>query len=220
MDFTNIKIDDLNINLPLSSTNLLVGQSSVGKTNFCEKLCGLVPSKILINDYVIDNFQNIKYFSNDYLFLSNSIIEEISSEYINMFDINKNPNNLLLFDKIKLFILSEEDSESEIVVFDNIYDLIDFNNKIKFHNLINKYIPNKTILITSNNLSNCNLFDNIYLLNDNITNINDIYINRDLIESNRLELPFILNLSNKLSYYNLIDKPYENIDQMVGDLWK
>ena len=98
--------------------------------------------------------------------------------------------------------------------------MIDFNNKIKLHDLINKYISNKTILITSNNLSNYNLFDNIYLLSDDITNINDIYINKDLIESNQIELPFILNLSNKLSYYDLIDKPYENIDQMVGDLWE
>ena len=35
-----------------------------------------------------------------------------------------------------------------------------------------------------------------------------------------IELPFIVDLSNKLSAYNMIDKIYFDMEEMVDDIWK
>ena len=41
-----------------------------------------------------------------------------------------------------------------------------------------------------------------------------------VFSDNDLELPFIVDLSIKLKYYNIIDKTYFDIKKLVNDIWK
>ena len=42
----------------------------------------------------------------------------------------------------------------------------------------------------------------------------------DVFEKCKIDLPFLLDLSNKLMFYDLIDKNYINMEKLVNDLWK
>ena len=44
--------------------------------------------------------------------------------------------------------------------------------------------------------------------------------NEKQLESLGLDIPFMVDLSNKLKYYELVDKMYLNMKDMVDDLWK
>jgi len=41
-----------------------------------------------------------------------------------------------------------------------------------------------------------------------------------LFEKINLELPFIVSLSNKLEFYNLVSKTYFDMEQLVDNLWE
>lgn len=220
MEYITIKIDNQKFRLPLTSNNLLVSSSGKGKTNFCKKLCGLVPSKLLVNDIEINDFNKFVFFNNNHLFLSNSIKEEINENIMVSFNNDINPNNLSLINKIKLFILSLDTTNKVIVIFDNVYDLLDNIHKNVLIDLINTYLKNQIVIITSNNLITYNIFDNVFLYDNEISNITNLNQNLEIIDNQSLELPFLLNISRKLAFYELIDKNYDSIEQLVGDLWK
>ena len=44
--------------------------------------------------------------------------------------------------------------------------------------------------------------------------------NEEVFEENEFELPFVVSLSNKLKFYDLIDKVYFDEKKLVNDLWK
>lgn len=61
------------------------------------------------------------------------------------------------------------------------------------------------------------LKDNEVILNDDIKNlIND----EKYFKQIRSDLPFMISLSLKLKYYNLLDKQITSMDRMVDKLWK
>ena len=48
----------------------------------------------------------------------------------------------------------------------------------------------------------------------------DVIKDSKLFEDNNLELPFMLDITNKLNYYGLIKSNINNIDELVDELWK
>jgi hypothetical protein len=61
------------------------------------------------------------------------------------------------------------------------------------------------------------LKDNEVILNDDIKNlIND----EKYFKQIKSDLPFMISLSLKLKYYNLLDKQITSMDRMVDKLWK
>ena len=49
---------------------------------------------------------------------------------------------------------------------------------------------------------------------------NSILNEDDILNKVGLELPFMENLSKKLQFYEVIDKVYQDMDDLVNDLWK
>ena len=41
-----------------------------------------------------------------------------------------------------------------------------------------------------------------------------------ILRENHIEIPFMIDLSTKLKYYDLIDNPILNMNEMVDELWK
>ena len=41
-----------------------------------------------------------------------------------------------------------------------------------------------------------------------------------LFEENNLELPFMLEVTNKLRYYGLVKNDINTVDELVEELWK
>ncbi|MEG0826695.1 MAG: hypothetical protein RR404_04430, partial [Bacilli bacterium] len=66
--------------------------------------------------------------------------------------------------------------------------------------------------------------DNIIILNDGKIIRNNkkelIYQEEKLLNSIGINLPFIVELSNKLHYYGMLDKTVFSIKEMVNIIWK
>lgn len=48
----------------------------------------------------------------------------------------------------------------------------------------------------------------------------EVIKNNKLFEDNKLRLPFLLDISNKLRYYGLLDSSVNDIESLVDELWK
>ena len=48
----------------------------------------------------------------------------------------------------------------------------------------------------------------------------EVIVDNELFEDNNLELPFMLEITNKLKYYGLIKSNIDTIDELVDELWK
>ena len=48
----------------------------------------------------------------------------------------------------------------------------------------------------------------------------NVFENENFFEENDMNLPFVVSLSDKLKFYDLIDKIYLNEKKLVDDLWK
>ncbi len=80
-----------------------------------------------------------------------------------------------------------------------------------------------TIISFTNTLEEAYLSDKIVLLNNKKIvgkySTREIYNNDKLFYENNLEIPFLVDLSIKLKMYNLVDKEYFSMKEMVDDIW-
>lgn len=112
----------------------------------------------------------------------------------------------------------------KVLIIDESFNLIDSNSKKIILDIINDLVKQKklTVIYFSNKLSLDIMSDYIYIL-DNYQIVCEGTI--DNICDNKLyeygiEIPFMIDLSNKLKTYGLINKTYQNMEEMVNDIWK
>ena len=81
-----------------------------------------------------------------------------------------------------------------------------------------------TIINITSNLNTIYNSNLIYLLNDYkislIGNLEETFNMDNYLRKIGLELPFIIDLSIKLKFYDLIDKIYYDLDSLEDNLWK
>ena len=81
-----------------------------------------------------------------------------------------------------------------------------------------------TVLLTSNDLMDALYADYLYVLDNGRIAVegDPIAVMREdkLIGRLNLELPFMVDLSNKLKLYGLLDEVIIDMDRMVDTLWK
>lgn len=132
-------------------------------------------------------------------------------------------SRLSSINRIKLLIALELLKKPNILFLDDIFLDIDFETA---RNLLLKLksIDNLTIILTSSNLDLSIESSQIIILNKGELVLNgDKYtvLKEDsLLNKIGLELPFMIDLSIKLKYYNLLDNIELDMDRMVEKLWK
>lgn len=81
-----------------------------------------------------------------------------------------------------------------------------------------------TVVYLTTNTNESLYGDNIIILSNKTAIAQNkkekIFENEELFKMAKLQLPFIIDLSQKLQFYNLIDKNYINKEMLVEDLWK
>ncbi len=114
----------------------------------------------------------------------------------------------------------------DILIVDDSLDMIDLLTKDKILSLFRKLHREKkvTILYVTHDLEDTLYADRIILLsNGNICldeKTKTAFTKEKIFQSSGLSLPFMVDLSKKLQYYNLIDKIEYNMDRLVNKLWK
>lgn len=129
--------------------------------------------------------------------------------------------DLTLIDQIKINILCNLTSSKPVFVFMDILTYLDSN----FKKEVIKYLKekNKRIINYTSNIEETLMLEYIIIIQ------NDIIIMEGLKESVLQEekiikklgfsLPFIVDLSSGLKYYNLVTKIYFDNERLVNDLW-
>lgn len=234
----NVIFNNFNLNISEGKFVTILGKNGSGKTTLAKILGGFYKKNILI--YGENDYQNIKVIFDDLDFdgivmniLINSLKgldkKEISDRVIEVsklfgFDklLNKDYDTLCLKDKKIVNLGIGILSKPKVLVLDNILEGLDKKNK----NIILKKL--KKLKITMINLSND---VNDALISDEVVIIGGgkvllkgskkkVLENENFFETYDMELPFMVNLSNKLKFYELIDRVYFDDKKLVDDLWK
>lgn len=241
----NKKIILENINLKINDKQIisLIGPNGSGKTSLLKaiskkiKYQGIITNENSLIAYITDKqdfisdivYENISFCLESLNYNQDELEEKIKS-IAKIFEIEnilyENIYRLNNYQKTIVYLVSEIIYNPNIILLDNALNKLDNNEQNKIFKLLRKYVVNNNlILINASNRADDLLFsDKIIIMNDGKIEIFDdttkVLENEKLFTKLGLELPFLVELSIKLKYYELLDKTYYNAKEMVNQLWK
>lgn len=234
----NVIFNNFNLNISEGKFVTILGKNSSGKTTLAKILGGFYKKNILI--YGENDYQNIKVIFDDLDFdgivmniLINSLKgldkKEISDRVIEVsklfgFDklLNKDYDTLCLKDKKIVNLGIGILSKPKVLVLDNILEGLDKKNK----NIILKKLKKLkiTVINLSNDVNDALISDEVVIIGGGKVLLKGskkrVLEDENFFETYDMELPFTVNLSNKLKFYELIDRVYFDDKKLVDDLWK
>lgn len=148
-------------------------------------------------------------------------------ELVNLFELNNllqtDINTLTLENKISTIIVEKLLKNPKILLIDDIFVHLSKKSSIKIVEKL-KSIPDLTIIMTSSSLDLCLCSDYLYIINDKKIILNgkvmDVLKEDSTLNKIGLNLPFMVDLSLKLKYYDLLDDIEFNKSEMINNLWK
>ena len=114
----------------------------------------------------------------------------------------------------------------ELLILDEAFSMVDSLSKLNMLKLLRKIKKdfNVTILNITHDIEESVYGDDIFVIDGGKVVIHDskknVYRQESKLNELGFELPFMVNLSNKLSYYDLLDKVVYDMEDMVDLLWK
>ena len=198
--------------------------------NFSSYELSTLFSKVLLQDIDYFTFSNIDQellYKLDKLNIDKNTRKKRYNEVVKLFDLDEylytNINDLSSIEKLKLSLAKALLSKPEILFLDDIFSSIDFNSAKKIF-LKLKSIENLTIIMSSNNLDLSTESSKLIILNKGEVVLDgdtlDVLKEDSLLNKVGLDLPFMIDLSIKLKYYDLLDDIEFDMDRMVDKLWK
>ena len=198
--------------------------------NFSSYELSTLFSKVLLQDIDYFTFSNIDQellYKLDKLNIDKNTRKKRYNEVVKLFDLDEylytNINDLSSIEKLKLSLAKALLSKPEILFLDDIFSSIDFNSAKKIL-LKLKSIDNLTIIMSSNNLDLSTESSKLIILNKGEVVLDgdtlDVLKEDSLLNKVGLDLPFMIDLSIKLKYYDLLDDIEFDMDRMVDKLWK
>ena len=133
-------------------------------------------------------------------------------------------NELNYYDKELLMIMIAILHEPKVLLLDSVLDIFPKDQLEKIIKTFRKLVRDgMTIISFTNSLDNA-IFSNKIILMGKYEIIGtysprDIFKDDKLFYEHNLEIPFLIDLSNKLKMYNIIDKEYLSMIEMVDDIW-
>lgn len=206
--------------------NMLLCDRNIG---YIRKKIGVVfenPDNSLISETVLEDLafplQNMN-FDREYIY---SRVNEIS-KFIGISNLlNKCPRDLSGGEKQLVSLGCALVTGPDLLVLDEALSMLDYNNKSRILKILKK-INKKygvTIINITHDIEESVYGDDILLIDSGHVIIHDnkenVYEKENLLNDFGIELPFMVSLSKKLSYYDLVDKNIYNIDEMVDTLWQ
>ena len=234
----NVIFNNFNLNISEGKFVTILGKNGSGKTTLAKILGGFYKKNILI--YGENDYQNIKVIFDDLDFdgivmniLINSLKgldkKEISDRVIEVsklfgFDklLNNDYDTLCLKDKKIVNLGIGILSKPKVLVLDNILEGLDKKNK----NIILRKLKKLkiTVINLSNDVNDALISDEVVIIGGGKVLLKGskkrVLEDENFFETYDMELPFTVNLSNKLKFYELIDRVYFDDKKLVDDLWK
>lgn len=224
-------------------TTLIRLISGIIPTNDFININGISLNKKSFREYLLSI--GVVFFDDNNKFLFEKVIDELAFplenlnykkdditnriyEIRNLLDlqncINKNTYELTDFEQAKVLIGVSIMHKPKIIFLDNILSKLNSNEVKKIFKILNKLKKDITICITSSSLTNILYFDNVIVINNGKTLISDtpknVLSHDNELAKAGLEIPPMIDLSLKLSFYELVDEIITDVDRMVDTLWK
>lgn len=246
--------NNLQFSIKKSTTNLILGPNSCGKTTLIRLLCGIFKSSnnITVNNVVL-NKNNLKdyllsigvvFFDDQNKFLFDKVIDELSfplenlnykrrdiknrinevKELLQLWDIvNKKIEDLTPFEEVKTLIGVSIMHKPKIIFLDNALSKLTRIEVKELFTILNEIKQDITICITSSNMEDILLFDNVIVIGEEeiIEGTPKKVLEKDNELTRRgLFIPSMIDLSLKLGFYGLLDDIITDVNWMVDRLWK
>ena len=112
----------------------------------------------------------------------------------------------------------------KVLLLDSVLELFSMESQKKINKILKQLTDEgMTIINFTSSLETAYYSDKLILL-DNYQVVGeytprDIYKDDKLFYEHNLEIPFIVDLATKLKMYNIIDKEYLSMIEMVDDIW-
>ena len=135
----------------------------------------------------------------------------------------KEVNELSISQKKIVLFASAVVSEPNILIIDDSFDIFDSYYRKKIMNYLSSKTKS-TIFFITNKAEDYLYADNILIMNNGKILINEVA--KEVLKDekkfvkNNLELPFLVDLSNKIKSYDLIDDIFLDVEKMVNSIWK
>lgn len=234
-------LNDLTFSIKEKTFNILIGKNGIGKTTLVKAILGLIDYKGEIDfkykrknigvitdfteitnevvfDYLIEPLLNLNYTETRAKRTVYNTIKRLGIESL----IEREVNALTEEEKLIVLLTHTIMHKPKLVIIDNTLDILSNHNKKAFINYLRSL---KTTVLFITNDSRYFKYANRLLIMTK-SNIEEIkqsksinLLEKKLIRSNS-ELPFNLELSNKLYLYGIIDKLYSSNSELVENIWK
>lgn len=181
----------------------------------------------------IQSFCKIVIIFDNSIFLSNTVEEELryllltpeQKNFVSLFfedsELKLNPNELSCKKKKLLLLCSFLWQNPEIVFIDNLYSFLEQEDIQKFTDYFQKH--HITVNLVSNDIEQALHFKYMIVLDNGKVAMegktNQVLQEEKILKRLGIGLPFYVDLSIQLKYYNLIDKVYLNKEELVKKLW-
>ena len=181
------------------------------------------------NLFVCNSVEEEMYFYLKNKGLSNISIKNKIDALMDNSDLKKllalSPNNLSGGEKQLVAVLLAIMSEPKLLIIDNALSMLSNDIKLEIFGLLKEMNNEKcTILYFTHDSEDILIGTDIIILEKGKIILQEKKENSfediKLFTKNNIKLPFIVELSNKLIYYKVIDKIYYDEDKLVNDLWK
>lgn len=152
-------------------------------------------------------------------------VEEVS-KYLGIYDIlEKNPHNLSGGQKQLVALASALVHEPEILILDEAFTMIDPYYKDFIYKVLKEQKDKGvTILNITHDMEETLISDHIIVMKDGKVELQgtkeEVYQEEKRLHTLGFSLPFIVELSYRLMFYDLIDHVIYNMEEMVDTLWK
>ena len=152
-------------------------------------------------------------------------IEEIT-KYLGIYDIlEANPHDLNSNQKQLVSLASALVHDPQILILDEALTMLDPFDKEKILKILQELnAKGLTIINISHDIEDTLISDKIYILDKGKIVLEgtkeEIYKEEKKLHSLGFNLPFMVELSNRLMFYDLIDHVIYDMEEMVDTLWK
>ena len=239
--FDDYLFENLNILVPKDNFITISGPNNCGKTTLLRILNReiITENKIIIENRGINNYKIEEYsklvncvipletifeeetVEEELLSINNKIDKVVKGLKISKL-LNKNTNTLNNKEIVLIQLAKAILSNPEILLIDDIS--LYFNTKEKKDIFTYLRKQKLTIVYATISLEDTLYSDYLYIINDKkvVLEGNPLYILQkdNIINKICLKLPFMVDLSVKLTDYELIDKQILDPKEMVDELWK
>lgn len=241
-----ILFNNLNLEIKENTWNSLIGNNGSGKTTLLKLILGLIESKGITIDNIELNTEN-KYEIRkkigcvfeipDNNLICETVKEELSFPLNNiglneqevetridnitkLFNFKKKEsdiNSLNLDEKQTLSVMSALITNPKIIILDEAFTYMSKSQSIKILNILKNL--NITVISVTHDVEELLYSDNIIIIKDGKIIANE---KKETIFEKQLlnDYPFVVDLSLKLKYYELVDNISYTYKDLVNEIWK